>query len=238
VKPNETWKVLPHGEIERLSENLYTVVGKLRMPLGESSRRMTIARLAGERLAIYSAIALDEPRMRELEALGRPAYLIVPSAIHRIDAHPWKERYPQLVVIAPAGAREKISEVVAIDATTADLGDPRVTLDVVPGTDRRELAMTVETATGVGTKKTLVVNDLIFNLPRIKGVAGWGLRLLGFGPGHPTMPKLVMRGLVKDDGVVRDQLRAWADAGFERILVSHGAPIENPRQTLLELAAA
>jgi len=117
--------------------------------------------------------------MRELEALGMPAFLIVPSAIHRIDAHPWKERYPQIVVIAPAGARDKISEVVAIDATAAELGDPRVRIDVVPGTDRRELAMTVETGTGQDMKKTLIVNDLIFNLPRIPGFAGWGLRLLG-----------------------------------------------------------
>jgi hypothetical protein len=235
MKPHTTWSVLPHGDLERLADNLYTVVGKLRMPFGETPRRMTIVKLAGGRLAIYSAIALDEQRMRDLEALGRPAFLIVPSGIHRIDAKPWKDRYPELGVIAPAGARERISEVVPIDATVADLGDPDVVLATVPGTDGRELAMTVATPSG----KTLVVNDLIFNLPAMKGIAGFGLRVLGFGPGHPTMPKLVKRRLVADDAAVRAQLRAWAeDAGIERILVAHGAPIENPRETLLELAAA
>jgi hypothetical protein len=235
VTPNETWKVLPHGSLERLADNLYTVVGKLPMPLGETTRRMTVVRLTGDRLAIYSAIALAEPEMQRLEALGRPAFLIVPSAIHRLDARPWKDRYPALVVIAPEGARAPISEVVSIDATTAELADPRVALQTVAGTDRRELAMLVDTGGG----KTLVVNDLIFNLPRTPGIAGLGLRLLGFGPGHPTMPKLVKRKLVKDEEAVRAQLRTWAGLdGLERILVAHGAPIDDPRSTLLALAAA
>ena len=236
MKPNDSWKVLPHGDIEQLADNLYTVEGKLPMPFGETSRRMTIVRLAGNQLAIYSAIALDEVRMAKLEALGKPRFLIVPSAIHRLDAKPWKQRYPQLEVIAPAGAGDKVREVVPIDSTIVDhdLGDPRVRIDAVPGTDRRELAMIVETPTG----KTLVVNDLIFNMPAYKGIAGIGLKLLGFGPGHPTMPKLVKRKLVKDDAAVKQQLRDWAALdGLERILVAHGAPIENPRETLLSLAA-
>lgn len=234
MKPHKTWKVLPHGDLEKLADNLYTVVGKLRMPLGYTPRRMTVVRLDGNRLAIYSAIALDNRRMAALEALGRPTFLIVPSAIHRLDAQPWKVRYPELEVIAPEGAGYQVSEIVEVDATTVDLRDPRVRIDAVPGTDRRELAMTVETPTG----KTLVVNDLIFNLPPVKGIAGLGLRMLGFSPGHPTMPRLVRKRLVANDARVRTQLREWASQGFERILPAHGGPIDNPRETLLQLAAA
>lgn len=234
MKPHETWKVLPHGDIEKLADNLYTVVGKLRMPLGETPRRMTIAKLADEGLVIFSAIALDEARMERLEQIGRPAFLIVPSGIHRLDARPWKDRYPEITVIAPEGAIARIGEIVAIDASAADFGDPRVRVETVPGTGGSELAMTVETGTG----KTLVLNDLIFNLPKMGGVAGLGLRVLGFGPGHPTMPKLVKRRLVKDERAVQARLHEWALEGFERILPAHGAPIETPRETLLELAAA
>jgi hypothetical protein len=234
VKPHKTWEVLPHGDIEKLADNLYTVVGKLRMPFGETPRRMTIAKLAGDRLVIFSAIALDEARMAKLEQIGRPTFLLVPSGIHRIDAKPWKDRYPDITVVAPEGAIARIGEIVAIDASTAELDDPRVHVETIPGTAGGELAMTVETETG----KTLVVNDLIFNLPETGGLAGIGLRVLGFGPGHPTMPRLVKRKLVKDEKAVQAQLHDWALAGFERILVAHGAPIERPRETLLELAAA
>ena len=234
-KPNDHWTVLPHGELTKLAENLYTVTGQLRMPLGETTRRMTIVKLSGGRLAIYSAIALDESEMAKLEALGQPSYLIVPSAIHRLDVKAWCERYPELVVLAPKGSREKVNEVVAVDASGADLEDPRVHLLTVSGTDDNEFAMIVETGTG----KTLVVNDLIFNLPRVPGLAGLGLRLLGFGPGAPSMPKLVMMKLIKDRAAVAAQLESWATlGGLERVLPSHGAPIENPSGALLKLAHA
>jgi hypothetical protein len=65
-----------------------------------------------------------------------------------------------------------------------------------------------------------------------------GLRVLGFGPGHPSMPKLVKKKLVEDETALRAQLRAWAEMpGLQRLLVAHGAPIEHPRETLLALAA-
>jgi hypothetical protein len=235
MKPHDDWVVLPHGDLEKHAENLYSVVGELPMPFGTTPRRMTVVKLAGERLAIYSAIALDEPRMTRIEALGAPAFLIVPTAIHRLDIKPWKLRYPDIVVVAPEGARDEIGEIVTIDATRCDFGDPRVRVDAIHGTGGRELAMLVTTDTG----KTLVVADLIFNLPRMHGLAGLGLRVLGFGPGHPTIPRVVRKKLVHDDRALRVQLRAWADtAGLERILPAHGEPIENPRSALLELAAA
>jgi hypothetical protein len=43
---------------------------------------------------------------------------------------------------------------------------------------------------------------------------------------------------LKDKKAVRSQFEAWATDGLERILVSHGAPIDDPRRTLLELAGA
>jgi hypothetical protein len=235
MKPYTEWHVLPHGDLEQLADNLFTVVGKLKMPLGETMRRMTVVRLKNEGLLIYSAIALDAQRMQRLEALGTPRFLIVPSGIHRLDVRPWKNRYPLLRVVAPEGALQKVAEVVSVDCTDVDFDDPRVHLEVVNGTDRQELAMLVESVSG----KTLVLNDLIFNLPEIKGLAGFGLRALGFGPGHPCMPKLVKKKLVRDEAAVRAQLRAWAQIpGLERLLVAHGAPIATARQTLLEVANA
>ena len=45
--------------------------------------------------------------------------------------------------------------------------------------------------------------------------------------------------LIDDKAAVRSQLEEWAKlADLERVLVSHGAPIENPRATLLKLAGA
>src|SRR5882724_7341014 len=127
AKPFTEWTVLPHGRLTRLDEDLISVEGTLRMPpMGDVTRRMTVVRLADGRLVIYSAIALDEVEMSALERFGTPAYLVVPSAIHRMDAKTWKERYPGMMVVTPAAARAKVAEVVAVDATTVDFGDPSV----------------------------------------------------------------------------------------------------------------
>src|SRR5690349_20996582 len=97
-KFHEHWKVLPHGRLTEIDPNILTVVGNIHMPLTELPRRMTVARLAGRRLVIFSAIALDEENMRRLDAYGRPAFLVVPSDKHRLDARIWKDRYPALQV--------------------------------------------------------------------------------------------------------------------------------------------
>lgn len=59
------WTVLPHRPLERLSPTLMTVTGDLRMPLSLLERHMTVTRLNDGRLVIFSAMALDEPQMRE-----------------------------------------------------------------------------------------------------------------------------------------------------------------------------
>ena len=73
-RPFETWKVLPHGKLTAIDENLLTVVGELPLPLGDFPRRMTVARLSDGRLIIYSAIALDELEMAALERFGVPTF--------------------------------------------------------------------------------------------------------------------------------------------------------------------
>jgi hypothetical protein len=78
------------------------------MPLMDLPRRMTVVRLIDSRLVVFSAIALDEVEMAALEAFGRPTFLIVPSDKHRLDAKIWKDRYPEIQVVAPEGARTKV----------------------------------------------------------------------------------------------------------------------------------
>src|SRR6202043_2853067 len=85
TKPFKHWKVLPHGKLKQIDDNILTVTGDIHMPLMDLPRRMTVVRLSNSRLVVFSAIALDEDEMAELEAYGRPAYLIVPSDKHRLD---------------------------------------------------------------------------------------------------------------------------------------------------------
>ena len=206
------------------------------MPLMNFPRRMTVVRLRDGRLVIWSAIALDETEMATLEAAGRPAFLVVPNDEHRLDAKAWKERYPQLAVVAPEGARDKVAEAVPVDTTAPDFDDPDVRFLVVPGTRGHEAALVVRRPDGT----TLVLNDLVANIHNESGFSGWLLRLMGLAGETAHIPRRVELLMVKDTNDVRGQLLRWAsDATLQRVIVSHGDVIERqPRQALRQLAAS
>jgi hypothetical protein len=234
--PFREWKVLPHGKLTTVDENILTVEGDIHMPLMELPRRMTVVRLADSRLVVFSAIALDEGEMAALEAYGRLAWLIVPNDHHRLDAKIWKDRYPAMRVVAPEGSRDKIAEVVPVDTTMPDFDDPHVQFVTVPGTRGREAALIVRSPSGT----TLVLNDVVANIRDESGFGGWLLRVAGFAGDEAHVPKVVKAAMIENTQALRAQLLRWADIEhLKRILVSHGSPIDdNPRRVLRELAVS
>jgi hypothetical protein len=230
ARPFDEWTVLPHGRLTALDDNLLTVEGNLPMPIGDFPRRMTIVRLEDGRLVIFSAVALDEPEMQAIETFGRPAFLIVPSDIHRTDARIWKDRYPDIFVVAPAGAREKVEEVVPVNATHAELRDRRVRYLTVPGTEEREAALIVQTSSGT----TLVLNDLIWNVQDRPGLSGWVFKALHFTGPEPQIASVIRMHTIKDRRAVSSQLESWSHLrGLNRIIVSHGEILRGDPSGLL-----
>jgi hypothetical protein len=228
------WKVLPHGKLTQVDDGLLTVTGDIRMPLVDFVRRMTVVRLRDGRLVVYSAFALDEDEMQALDDFGSMAFLVVPGDHHRRDVGVWKTRYPDIQVVAPPGARDKVEEIVAVDTDHDAFEDPGVDLVTVPGTDGHEAALVVKRAAGT----TIVVNDLIANMEKPGGFGGWLLARMGYAGDEPQIPAFARRKLIDDVDALAAQLRQWADDHrLIRILPSHGAPIENdPAGTLRRLA--
>src|SRR5438309_6582969 len=103
------WTVLRHRPLEKLQDNLWTVDADL--PRGPLKRRMAIARFADGRLLFLNAIALDEPSMKQLEAWGEPAFALAGNGYHRLDLGSYRVRYPNLRVLAGAGARKRVGEI-------------------------------------------------------------------------------------------------------------------------------
>jgi hypothetical protein len=213
---------------------ILTVTGLIRLPLVELERRMTIVRLKDGSSIIYSAIALGEAEMSRIEAFGTPRYLIVPGDAHRLDAAIFKQRYPRLEVLTPPGALKRVSKAVAVEATSADFGDPAVSWHVVAGTNGHEAALVVRRASGT----TLILSDLIGNLRRKGGFEGWMLHVMGFGDDEPRIPTVEKLLMVRNKAQLRQQFLEWAaipDLG--RIIMSHGEPIETgPAAALRRLA--
>jgi hypothetical protein len=235
AKPFNEWTVLPHGKLTHLDDRMLVVTGLMHMPpMGEVARRMTVVRLDDGRLVVYSAIALNEVEMTTLESFGNPRYLIIPNDLHRMDVKPWKDRYPTMTVVAPAGARAKVEEIVHVDRTTVDFLDPTVEFIVVPGTGEREAALSIETPSGT----TLVLNDLIFNLADRKGLRGWLFKTIGMTGSEPHIPPPVKMREVKDEAALRGQLETWSRLPrLNRVIIAHGDIIvDDPRGILGRIA--
>ncbi len=236
-KLQRPWTVLPHDRIERLEDNLWVVEGDLPdmpMPL---RRRMAVARLADGRLCIHNAIALDEDGMRDLEAWGRPALLIVPNGWHRLDAHAYKTRYPDLVVLAPRAMRRRVEAAVPVDGDyTAFPADPDVRLEHLDGLGAREGVLIVRSGL-YRERTTLCFADALFNLSHLPGFWGFVYRLLG-SSGGPRMTRLSRLALLKDERAFAAHLRRLAEIeGLSRLVVAHGNIIHQGAPEVLRAVA-
>jgi hypothetical protein len=213
----DAWNVLPHGPLERLADNVRWVQGSL--PRISLKRVMTVARLDDGRLVIHNGIALADIQMRQLEAFGTPAFLIVPNAFHRQDAAAFKHRYPGLTVLAPSGSRAKVEQKVAVDGTLEEFPpDDTVRFERLGGVADVEGAMLVRSPDGT----TLVLTDAMFNMDRKRDVLGFLFTtIMGSAPG-PRVTRLAKLLLVKDKAALRRDLERYAALpDLQRLVVAH-----------------
>lgn len=233
---HDEWKVFPHGPVERIDEGILSVEGEIRMPLGRFPRRMTVVALRDGQTAVFSPVCLHERAMREIEKLGPPVFLIVPNGFHRLDSRPWKKRYPEITVVCPPGAKERVEKALPVDAVTDVLNDPSVRFVLVDGMRNAEGALVVRRQAGT----TLILNDAISNVRHPKGLgANIMARLFGFGVKRPQMAREVRWFLVGDKCALATRLREWAAMpDLRRIIVSHGDMIdEAPAEALRAVAS-
>lgn len=234
ARPDTDWHVRPHEPMQALARNLWRVEGALDgMPL---TRQMVVVQVDG-RLLLHSAIAMDEAGMTALETLGRPAWMVVPSAYHRLDAPRYKARYPGLQVFAPRGARKAVAKRVAVDATydEAALPGDAVTLEHLDGLEGREGVMRVRSEDGV----TLVFTDALFNLPHAKGLFWWVYGRLMGNAGGPRVTTVARTFIVSKKRAYRAHLERLAEIpDLRRLVPGHGDVVDSDVAGVLRAVAA
>ena len=224
-----TWTVLPHEPIEKHAENLWSVSGN--MPSG-NQRRMTLARRADGGLVIHNPIALDDAEMKEVEAFGKPAFLIVPNAFHRQDAIIYKQRYPELSVLCPQTARKKVSQIVEVAGHLDEMPkDANVEVFHLRGMKEREGAIRVRSKEGNG----LVFNDALLNLEPGSGVAAFFMAPTG----TLSVPRFARWMLMKQGAELKQHLQELAgSSGLTQLVPGHGKVITSDAAPALQAAAA
>lgn len=234
AKANTTWNVQPHLPIEKLTENLWRVEGDVPgMPL---KRVMTVVKRSDGTLLVHNAMALEPAAMAELEAWGKVRYLIVPNGWHRLDARVFQERYPEASVYCPSGSRKKVEDVVAVKGTYEELpADSAVAVNMLDGVGGIEGFMLVKSADG----STLVLNDILFDMPHGDGLHGFIFKHLTKSSGPLHMTRIARTMMVKDRAAVRAHLERLAETpSLRRIIVSHHRTVSENAAEALKAAAA
>ncbi len=212
-----TWTVLPHDPIEKHSDRLWSVSGK--MP-GGNQRRMTVARRQDGGLVIHNPIALEAAAMRELEQFGTPAFLVVPNAFHRMDSFIYKQRYASAAVLCPSAARKKVAELVDVAGHLDEMPkDESVELFHLRGMNQREGALRVRS----DGRTSLVFNDTLLNIPKRGGPLGFMM-----GPtGLLSVPRFARWMLMKSGPELKAHLaELCASPGLSHVVPGHGDVIQ------------
>jgi hypothetical protein len=228
-------KILPHGDPLEIMPGVWTVTGTLPFPV---KRVMTIVRLPDGSLLLHSVIAMSDPGMAKLDALGKPSLVIVPHGGHRLDASFYKNRYAEVRVVAPAAARAKIEEVVKLDATCEEaLPALGVRLHSVDGYKNGELAYEIDTAGG----KLLIMSDAVANRDPVPGFRGWLMASMAGGPKNSrlTVPRIVRMMILADKKAARASLEKLAEIpDLKALTVAHGHALTDGVGAALKEAAS
>ena len=216
--------------LRQLAENLWvaerpqTFYG---LPVGT---RMTVVRLAGDRLLLHSPVALDTGLRAELDALGRVSFAVAPNRVHHLHAGEVATAYPGTRLwVAPGLERKR-----------PDLRFEAVLGDDAPAEWRDELAQVFfrgrpyenEVVFFHRASRTLVMCDLAFNFgPRSPAPTRILMKLLRsygrFGPS--TLDPL----LIRDRRAARESLERILAWDFDRVIVAHGDVLDHGGHDLL-----
>lgn len=223
-------RIFPHGSLEPIAPGLWRVVGGLPFPL---KRNMFVWRMPDGDLLLYSVVALDEAGMTALEALGRPAIMVVPHPFHVMDAPFYAARYPSLRIVGLADAGSRAPGL-RIDATPEQALAPLgVRAVAAAGMKYGELCLDLPLAEGAG--RAFLCTDLF---GRNEGKTALMMKLLG-PPGGEGVARIVRWRQIADRAAVRGFLRAQADTPGLRIAAGcHGGVVRDDAAGFLRRAAA
>jgi hypothetical protein len=183
---------------------------------GRQRFRMTVVRLAGDGLWLYSPVEIDDGLAAQIAALGNVAHIVAPNRYHHLFAGGAKQRYPGAKLWGVPGLAEKrldlaFDGVLFADAPWRDELDGLV-LTSVPKFN--------ETVFFHRASRTLICADLIFNIRSEPSFASRLVYRILRVYGRPAQSWYFRKSI--DRSAVKPQLETVLAWNFERVCMSHG----------------
>ncbi|RKQ95592.1 DUF4336 domain-containing protein [Maricaulis maris] len=199
--------------------------------------RMVVIRLDDDRLWVWSPVALNEARKREIDALGLVAHIVAPNSLHHLALSDWQSAYPAARLHGAPGMAAQLPDL-KFDTELTDTADPawagQIDQVVVPGN-----RITTEVVFYHRSSGTVIFTDLIQHLPDDwysgwrSWVARWD-RMTGPEPAVPGKFRLAFRDRKRARAAI-DRIFAWP---ARTVLFAHGEPVRDDAQAFLTRAFA
>lgn len=220
----------PHGPIEQVFPDVYSVTGGYRFGPGISiTRNMTILR-RGEELVLVNSVRLSAEGEAQLDALGKVAHVVRLGAFHGYDDAYYASRYGVPLWGPPAtkhAAGIKETRELRPDASPVE----GASVFLFEHGKQREAAMILPQDGGV-----LLTCDSYQNWTTFEGcslLGGLMMRVMGFGPMHIGGPWVKAMG--KE---VKQDLEKLATLPYRHLVPAHGTPLRDTAPEGLRTAIA
>jgi len=201
-------------------------------PLGKNT---TVIRLNSGDVLVHSAGPLREHNFKAIREMGEVKWLMEGSRLHDTFAARLRAAFPDAQYLLPDGfplSHEQLAPARSLCEVPPEWADE---IEIIPVEGMPRLA---ENALLHRSSRTLVLTDLVFNLPwepgeKIPFFLRWVSGFRSF-PGTSRLVKMC----VKDKAAVRESLERIVAADFDRIVVGHGLIMSsNAKERLCELLA-
>ena len=201
--------------LETIADGVHVAVAEQRFLGLEVGARMTVLETdAG--LLVHSPLGVP---VDGLAGLGTPRWALAPNLLHHLYVAPWIEA--GIETWAAPGLAEKRSDLLfhgVVEPGTQPFG-PDVELYPL-----RCLALTNEVVVLHRPSRTLVVTDLVFNIPR---AAPWLTRAgMWCACGYPGCRTTSLERVLIRREVGRREIAALLELDFDRLILAHGEVIE------------
>lgn len=221
--------------LRELAPDLWVLDHPLRLLGLAVGARMTVIRLTSGDLFLHSPVPLGDAARAELDALGPVRHVVAPSKVHHFFVAACREAYPDASFYAAPGLPEKrpklrFDEVLSDTAPPAWAGQIRQV--VFQGAPYVSEVVFFHVAS-----RTLVFTDLAFNM-RDSSELPTRLWLRAMGAHNRFGPHRMMRRFVRDRAAAHASLQRILAFDFDRVIVSHGAVVQEKGQRLVREAFA
>lgn len=220
--------------LTQITEQLWYAEDDLFMPGRIHFRcRMTIIRLADDRLLLYSPIKIDDGLAQEIEKLGQVTWLVGPNGFHHLFLRDGLARWPDAELWGAPSLARKRKRLLFTGLLNGEL--PQAWQQDLETQLIQGMPAVTEVVFFHKPSKTLIVTDLVFNIQDFKNKRT-SLLLRLAGAHKKVAQSRLWRFGVKNREAGGASLATIFGWDFQRVVMAHGIIIEDDARNRLKKA--